>query len=91
MFPKVGDGEGGLSAELEALKKEFLQCNDANEKAVGSHNATFLLSLAALLHISASKVNIPFRIAYSSGTIFFYTKITSLFDAHQPFSSHIVF
>ena len=31
---KVGDCEGGVSAELEGLKKEFIQCNDANEKAV---------------------------------------------------------
>jgi len=30
---KVGDCEGGVSAELEGLKKEFIQCNDANEKA----------------------------------------------------------
>ena len=34
LFLKVGSGEGGISADLEELKKEFTQCNDANEKAV---------------------------------------------------------
>ena len=35
LFPfKVGDGGNGVSTELETLKKEFMQCEDANEKAV---------------------------------------------------------
>ena len=51
---QIGDGDRGISKELEGLKSEFTQCNDANEQAVSKLNFFFFICL--MFYLTLTKI-----------------------------------